>query len=184
MKSFLFPKALSVWSGSGLMATPQWRATLVIMTNKHVIRCTMNDVNISIAEAPCRVPDWSTACCSAAAYSWFILSANQRSRSWHLFPCCTNSVAAQRRWGALMYVGARLGVAYCRRMVPTPTPTVAAGYRATDATGDEIKTWVPPRPPRYNVNHFSKKHSFDGGRGRLIITNGNGHTVVWNSNAG
>lgn len=85
-----------------------------------------------------------------------------------------------------MYVGARLGVAYCRRMVPTPTPTVAAGYRATDATGDEIKTWLPPRPPRaprYNVNHFSKKQSFHGGRGRLIITNGNGHTVVWNSNA-
>lgn len=77
-----------------------------------------------------------------------------------------------------MYVGARLGVAYCRRMVPTPTPTVSAGYRATDATGDEIKTWLPPpspRAPRYNVNHFSKKHSFYVGRGRLIITNENGH---------
>lgn len=64
MKSFLFPKALSVCSGSGLMATPQWSATLVIMTNKHVIQCTMNAVNISIAEAGGRVPDWSTACCS------------------------------------------------------------------------------------------------------------------------
>lgn len=53
-----------------------------------------------------------------------------------------------------MYVGARLGVAYCRRMVPTPTPTVAAGYRATDATGDEIKTWLgypPAQPARHDI---------------------------------
>lgn len=119
MKSVLFPKAPSVWSGSGLMATPQWRATLVITTNKHV---TQSTPPISVSHRhPCACRGWSTACCIVQLIYSLLINAPLVA----LVPMLYKHRRRAAPLGCANVCGSPgLGVAYCRT-VPTPTLTVA-----------------------------------------------------------